>query len=402
MTESLIAAIDAAISRPSPWPFVPSLEATYRRSRGANRRARLARASRFLGMMILACGLLDLDNGFSAFGPAPLVRLACAAICFVPTFAVNRVRRDRAISWMFGLSVTMCVVASVAIGEFAGPRLADRYVFAAIMSVFAMLTLAPVEIADAYVIAALNAVALPLTLHFVPGALPLAGNWDIAAFAAGVFFTATVVSRRAETDRRREFLFTLRYSQTEVTMRELNRELQRLADTDQLTGLRNRRSFDRELLRHWDERRKRAANSSLGTGLVMIDVDHFKLFNDSAGHPAGDVCLRAVAGAIENTIRGALDVVARYGGEEFVVLVDGIAEGEIASVGERLRRSIHDLEIPHPGRNNAFVTASLGLAWCPYAAVEVGSDAALRSADEALYAAKRAGRDTAVLTRVVA
>lgn len=153
-----------------------------------------------------------------------------------------------------------------------------------------------------------------------------------------------------------------------------------LARTDALTGLANRRSLDADL----DGLAEAAA-----VGLVMVDVDHFKAFNDRHGHPAGDSLLRAVAAAVAGAVRSD-DVVYRFGGEEFAVLLPGAGGEEAVAVAERIRSAVAGT--PFPGGDSqpgGRVTVSVGVA------VGAGREAAevLGAADEALYRAKRSGRD---------
>jgi diguanylate cyclase (GGDEF)-like protein len=166
----------------------------------------------------------------------------------------------------------------------------------------------------------------------------------------------------------------------------LTETLERLAMTDPLTGLENARSFDADF-----EVALRAAEASgRQLGVVFLDLDHFKQFNDSYGHPAGDMALRSLGRIVTATIRDG-DKVARYGGEEFVVAVLDADLQQVASVAEKIRLAVEQMVVAlGPGRF-ARVTASLGMA----SSASHGFDAStlLRTADAALYAAKAAGRN---------
>jgi diguanylate cyclase (GGDEF)-like protein/PAS domain S-box-containing protein len=171
----------------------------------------------------------------------------------------------------------------------------------------------------------------------------------------------------------------------------LNRELAAQATTDGLTGLANRRSFDAQLEHEWQRARRQGTTLSL----LMIDVDHFKLYNDEYGHQAGDVCLRGVAQQVSDAMCRSTDIVARYGGEEIVVILpdtDTVGAGEIA---ERVRYAIEAARVPHR-RNlpSGSVTASIGAATADMAqSPQTGVATLITAADCALYAAKRAGRN---------
>ncbi len=175
---------------------------------------------------------------------------------------------------------------------------------------------------------------------------------------------------------------------------EANTRLAQLAVTDGLTGLYNHRHLHERLSLEVE----RSQRSGLPLSLLMLDVDHFKQFNDSYGHPAGDEVLRQVARVL-NDARRANDVVARYGGEEFAVILVDTAKFTAAKVAERVRERIaaHDFtDAATTAGKGTNITVSLGVATFP----DDGSDAEglVRAADTALYAAKRAGRNRVVLS----
>ncbi|AGX88698.1 diguanylate cyclase [Candidatus Symbiobacter mobilis] len=165
--------------------------------------------------------------------------------------------------------------------------------------------------------------------------------------------------------------------------------LEKFALLDGLTNIPNRRSFDESLDREW----KRAQRASQALGLIMIDIDHFKRYNDRLGHGAGDDCLRTVASTLAAACTRPGDIVARYGGEEFVVLLPDTGEEGVALIAERLRKQIEDLRIPHACPDVAvWVTISLGAeSIVPH----VGDSpfALLDGADRRLYTAKSDGRN---------
>jgi diguanylate cyclase len=174
---------------------------------------------------------------------------------------------------------------------------------------------------------------------------------------------------------------------------EANETLQQLAITDVLTGLANRRHFEETLER--EVKRHRRLGSPLS--LAIVDIDHFKEFNDRHGHQHGDACLRQVAEAIGKVARRPSDLIARYGGEEFAVLLPDTDRRGAARIGEGIRRAVGDLELPCrvPDDPRA-VTVSVGLTtWSPDEVTE--GDELVAAADRALYEAKRAGRDRVVV-----
>lgn len=157
------------------------------------------------------------------------------------------------------------------------------------------------------------------------------------------------------------------------------------ARTDALTGLPNRRVFDEEIERAFEDKR----NSRRASSLIMVDIDHFKDFNDLHGHQAGDLCLKKVGEEIRQTIRGIGGIVMRYGGEEFAVLLPGTELFDAKVAARRLNRNIERLIVDFEQKELS-VTASLGVA-------EIGRDSEasewLGRADRALYAAKHEGRN---------
>jgi diguanylate cyclase (GGDEF)-like protein len=175
-------------------------------------------------------------------------------------------------------------------------------------------------------------------------------------------------------------------------LEQLNARLAQVAWTDRLTGLGNRLALQRQLAV------VRSRISRLGDryALLMLDLDHFKVINDTLGHFTGDDVLRRVAAAVQTATR-ASDATYRFGGEEFVVVV-GLAHGDEAmAVAERLRRSVEALGIAHPGNPPYGVaTVSIGVAVIDGARLDDTDDAWLQSADGALYVAKRSGRNRCV------
>ncbi len=175
----------------------------------------------------------------------------------------------------------------------------------------------------------------------------------------------------------------------EGELRSLTSELRVLAETDGLTGLMNRRTFDVHLATELE--RSQAEHRPFS--LVMFDVDWFKPYNDALGHPAGDECLRVVARCLKITLLRPDDLAARYGGEEFVAILPDTDEDDAFVVAERVRLAVAQLKLPHPAARPGIITISAGIA--SYGANEMRRSAGqlLARADEALYEAKGAGRN---------
>jgi len=212
--------------------------------------------------------------------------------------------------------------------------------------------------------------------------------WQAGTVAAGVlaavFFVALRRYRRLTHQLAERSERVLRQQRALVTS---HRKLQRLSQTDGLTGLANRRELDHMLAREHKRRRRTGAPLSV----LMIDIDHFKCVNDHYGHAMGDDYLRAVARALKTSAARSADLAARYGGEEFACLLPDTASHDAVRVAERVREYMAALQLPNATAPHPVLTLSVGVA------TQVGGGASaaqlLQSADEALYAAKHAGRN---------
>ncbi|UHL65449.1 diguanylate cyclase [Paralcaligenes sp. KSB-10] len=173
---------------------------------------------------------------------------------------------------------------------------------------------------------------------------------------------------------------------------ELSRQrvlLERLSHRDGLTGIANRREFDKTLEREW----QRMAELAQPLALLMIDVDTFKRYNDTCGHQAGDECLKRIARAIDDAMLRKTDLAARYGGEEFACVLPNTDEEGAAHVAESIRAAIASLAIPYPASPDAScVTVSIGVA-STIPANSRSSAELVSVADKHLYSAKQAGRN---------
>lgn len=182
----------------------------------------------------------------------------------------------------------------------------------------------------------------------------------------------------------------------QVRAMERQDQLDVLARVDALTGVANRRQFDQVLQSEWS----RARRSGQGMALLMVDIDHFKEFNDRFGHPLGDACLRAVATALSGCATRGSDVVARYGGEEFAVVVSGTTRDGALALAETMRLAVERLRLATTEPvGSVGVTISIGVA---HVALIASADpsALLAATDAALYEAKRAGRNRVVEGRL--
>lgn len=178
--------------------------------------------------------------------------------------------------------------------------------------------------------------------------------------------------------------------EAERKLTEANMLLESLSKLDGLTGIPNRRSFDEQLALSWAKARQEVEPLAL----ILLDVDSFKEYNDYYGHQAGDTCLQMIASIVEGEARKANGSAFRYGGEEFAVLLPGCDLRAGKSVADQIRRSVEGCAIPHEGvADDAKVTISVGVA---SALDYVGLKPWVEAADQALYRAKKQGRNSTV------
>ncbi len=171
-----------------------------------------------------------------------------------------------------------------------------------------------------------------------------------------------------------------------------NQELKKLflrATTDKVTGIANRYRLEDFMQREWGN----AIRNQISVSVIMIDIDRFKLYNDTYGHQAGDLCLRQVAQTINNAAKRSKDLVARYGGEEFIVVLSNISLDGAMMVAENIRSQVKGLSIPHATAGiSDYVTISLGVSHL-IPTINSQVEHLILAADKALYLAKQNGRD---------
>lgn len=185
-------------------------------------------------------------------------------------------------------------------------------------------------------------------------------------------------------------LVTMQRGLVDVTQKQnaTNKRLQRLTTIDGLTGIGNRRSFDDFAVREW----RRCVRMKKPMSIVMVDVDHFKQYNDTYGHLEGDACLKAVAALVARSAPRAGDLAARYGGEEFALILGETALDGAMWVANHIRQQVEERNIPHGGSSYNHVTVSCGVASVqPGETLTLGD--LLKAADNALYMAKEQGRN---------
>jgi diguanylate cyclase (GGDEF)-like protein len=223
------------------------------------------------------------------------------------------------------------------------------------------------------------------------------GPWGGVAIPSTVLLASSIgyslyCNYRLEYEERLSFLLDLQEHSLQADLLQANDQLARTARTDALTDVANRRHFDEFLAQVWQDAQQHEAPIAL----MLLDIDHFKAYNDRYGHPAGDRCLHSVAQAVGSCLRKSGDLVARWGGEEFGVVMTGTKLDIAMLAAERVRQAVIDCGIVHIGSTcSSVVTVSVGVS-----AITPGRYPGLadfvRDVDAALYAAKARGRNQVV------
>ena len=199
-----------------------------------------------------------------------------------------------------------------------------------------------------------------------------------------------------ERDERRRFLLSLRRRHLLQQLDNAHEQLQRISRVDGLTGVFNRHHVQEYLEQAW----RRAAHQGDEFAVILLDVDHFKKYNDFYGHQAGDTCLQQVAQALKGSLRRPIDLVARFGGEEFIAVLPQADAAQASQAAERVRLAIEGLRLTHAASDTApVVTVSVGVA-SGKATPGRDSHTLVEAADQALYRAKHGGRNRVVVQRL--
>jgi diguanylate cyclase (GGDEF)-like protein len=313
------------------------------------------------------------------FGVVTPIVLAGLALCLFDFSA-------RAQAVVSAWATVALAVTAIVLGQFAAEPFATRYLMAAQFLIIGASLLAALPWRDTKIMTIAATMAFVTIVGSGLRWPPAFANLDLVIFCVAT--SAVALSLRWRKDQQLAELLDMRridWSRA-IELRKANHSLAMLSNTDPLTGVFNRRYLDGLI-----DRLAVSIAPNTGYGVLMIDVDRFKLFNDYGGHLEGDRCLRLIAGAIQRGLRSPDDIVIRYGGEEFAVILPDADLNKTLTIAERLRLCVADLRVQHPGLpEGSFVSVSIGAY---HAVVGENVTDALRLADAALYNAKQAGRD---------
>ena len=339
--------------------FEPELEERYEAASADSR----ARALRFWLLFGLGLRIVGLTNEVSIGGDVLTYGLVFRLGILVPVVLVSLVLLSPRYSRLTqGLAATtapfLCVVGLAFLGTIAPAPNEVRYFFLAGVNIIGINIVMPLRFQHAAVFTAVSISAYILIAASGLGGIEFRDVSDSVFIFSVAAIASLAVTYSNEIGDRRAFLAHERINLQAAALKSANEELQRLLTTDALTGIYNRRYLDQSLQTSGE----RAIADRAYLGVVMVDVDHFKAYNDILGHRAGDECLREVAKVIVANVREGSDIVTRYGGEEFAVLVPGLPPEDTEALGERIRAAIEAHAIRHPYTAGARLTVSVGTA----------------------------------------
>ncbi|MDP9083996.1 MAG: GGDEF domain-containing protein [Pseudomonadota bacterium] len=363
--------------------FAGPLETEFRRAHLRWARLRVRTWLTWASLMAVAIASLQLrDAGIAhSLSVATLIQVPCAFVLLWLAWSRRYERNYLAVAHVLVPILSALVGSFIAVGYAAGHQ--DEFAFEA-LNLVAIFVFTGLLFRQAVFAAAIAIVSFQIT-SIVAG-LSTPGLVESFMSMTLTFIIGAIVCRDSEESHRRNFLES-----------ELIGEL---IARDGLSGLMNRRAFDEHLARVWQH----ALRDQRSIALLMIDIDHFKRYNDEFGHQAGDEALRRAAQTVLEFTQRPLDLAARYGGEEFVAILYDLALPEVQDTAERLRECVQNLVIRPPDaerRPKPDLTISVGVA---FVTPMLGRTAAgiVQLADEALYEAKAAGRNRIVVKATAA
>ena len=390
-------------SRSAPWlSFRGSLEQRFDEETGAARTRQLTR----FGLAALLLYDAFILGDWLMF-PQRLMLAALVRFAIVTPLAlilVLIVRRRRSYLWREGSASLLCLVGVASILFLHHNINAAVSIQAGTGFTLVILTANALMQVDPLFAVPVSTAAFLVDLLFLYTDTTLSLPQKLTA--GGMVFWITVMTLIANytltRERRMSYLLYLRARLGRGILQDVNEELQSLSTTDRLTGVPNRRAYDEKISAAWQI----AIAAGRPLSAVMVDVDHFKLLNDTHGHAYGDRILQRIASLLQQSLRGEDDFLARFGGEEFVILLPNTELSVALRVAERMRTMIMVAGAPSgkagrtAGRGNRWTTISCGVATAfPGSGTRI--EQLIESADRAMYEAKRTGRNRVISSEAV-
>lgn len=368
--------------------FRPALETAFRNNICDKRRFRFRRTALYglivYNLFFVADVAFLADTVKLALGLHFLVTAWLAAVALAMTHSLSPRTTE-----MLAASLPLVIVAQIETVFMATTsHMADQYQYFVVLVAMFGNAILRLRFRVAAVTSSLVMLFHMATTHFTTNIEPGAAVMSLISLGGSIYITLASNAVQ-EAEFRRDWL---RRQFSEWRAQELirdNAKLAQLSRIDPLTGIRNRRGFDLAVERLIADQR----HGDRPFCVIMLDVDHFKSYNDTYGHGQGDVCLRVVSQVMSDSLRSERDVVGRFGGEEFIAFVPDCHLAEGAALAERMRRSLVAAAVPHARADGGHVvTASLGVAEGRLTGVVALHDA-IAHADIALYEAKKGGRN---------
>jgi diguanylate cyclase (GGDEF)-like protein len=387
---TLLKNVEAELQRPTgSLRFAPDIEARFEAETGPARHRQIYIAGIVALLVFNAFLLNDYRVRPEVFVDAVWIRLLLVTLpCFV---IISIVHRGVAPQVREILTASGCLIVTIGATLINWETRGDAATYSGFSFVLILISgniAMPMRFKTALIASVLSTFVMAVGVLGHPSIPAIAQRVSLLIFVLCGVMTL-LANFRLERAERISYLNYLRETLRNQAMQETNLVLQHHSNSDPLTGLANRRRFDEVFFAATDEHRNRPDKLAL----LMIDIDHFKPYNDSFGHPAGDKCLQTVAALIEEQVRGDKDLVARIGGEEFVVLLSGAGLPEALSAAERVRMAVQSALIAHDGLDGRqWVTVSIGAALAHTDGAGSVNNL-MRRADDALYQAKHRGRN---------
>ncbi|MCD6061625.1 MAG: diguanylate cyclase [Moraxellaceae bacterium] len=342
----------------------------------------------FLLYMLMSTGIYqlmpasELGQWLALYGNVGVIIVMAGALSRLPVF-------DRWFEHYVGLGSFGAVALSVAVTGVVRDPVAGQLTQAAVMyAIVVIYCVTGLRFVHAFLAGWLGGAAGTALAWLLGGSV----DWEILHRTfSGASLLGMFIAFLAERRDRELFLQTQLLRDLQSRTEEYAEQLDELSRHDALTGLANRRHFDEALQQEW----RRATRQQSPLAVLMIDIDHFKHYNDSLGHVQGDSCLRRVAGIIAAQTRRPGELAVRYGGEEFLLLFPNTDRRTACQLAERLLEAIHEAGLAQaPGLARATVSVSIGVAVATPGSGMLLPGELICAADDALYEAKHAGRAT--------